>query len=70
MNLLTFILLAFTAVGPLCARAMPGSETINSCVWKACGNETACSETALMSVRPCDKDGVATFQFCCDPNFP
>ncbi|KAG1745313.1 hypothetical protein EDB19DRAFT_1693881 [Suillus lakei] len=70
MNLLTTILLAFTAVGPLCTRAMAGSDPTDgtSCVWKACGDETACSEEALMNLRSCQKNGVAMIQFCCDPN--
>ncbi|KAG2129586.1 hypothetical protein DEU56DRAFT_492894 [Suillus clintonianus] len=37
MDLLMVILLALTAVSPISARAMPGTETTDTCIWEPCG---------------------------------
>ncbi|KAG1733699.1 hypothetical protein EDB19DRAFT_1730026 [Suillus lakei] len=66
MNILTIILLAFTAVGPLSARAMPGIEAdeAQKCVWQTCGG-LPCLATPIVATRNCQLGGVTRTQFCC-----
>ncbi|KIK33600.1 hypothetical protein CY34DRAFT_694316 [Suillus luteus UH-Slu-Lm8-n1] len=64
MNFLAIILLAFTAVGPLSARAMLDTET-DDCVWGTCGG-IPCQSTAVVQTRSCDfGGGVTATQYCC-----
>ncbi|KIK33494.1 hypothetical protein CY34DRAFT_813567 [Suillus luteus UH-Slu-Lm8-n1] len=65
-HLSTIVLLAFMAIGPLCARAMPGPETTDtSCMWQACGDPDTCLGVHIVSVRSCDNNGVEKVQYCC-----
>ncbi|KAG2753767.1 hypothetical protein P692DRAFT_20232769 [Suillus brevipes Sb2] len=59
MNFLAIILLAFTAVGPLSARA-----ELDTCVWGPCG-AIPC-QTPVDMTRSCDfGGGVTATQYCC-----
>ncbi|KAG2037110.1 hypothetical protein BDR03DRAFT_957981 [Suillus americanus] len=70
MNLLAIILLAFTAVGPLSARAMLDSETTDAnadaaCIWGTCGS-LPCPRTPVVDSKGCVLgDGTKTTQYCC-----
>ncbi|KAG2123829.1 hypothetical protein DEU56DRAFT_828942 [Suillus clintonianus] len=67
MNFLTIILLAFTAVSPLSARAMPGPETTDkTCTWRPCGALPCPIITLIGAIRPCYSNGVETTQYCCN----
>ncbi|KAG1744102.1 uncharacterized protein EDB91DRAFT_1124515 [Suillus paluster] len=72
MNLLTIILLAFTAISPFGARAMPDSDTTDSsCAWSACEENPQCPDFPynVWKDRRCTlKDGNIGIQFfCCTP---
>ncbi|KAG1887634.1 hypothetical protein F4604DRAFT_1717913 [Suillus subluteus] len=56
MNLLAIILLAFTVVGPLSARAMLDSETTvgpPECVWEECGTDQCTGGKVVVRTRTC-----------------
>ncbi|KAG2037119.1 hypothetical protein BDR03DRAFT_957991 [Suillus americanus] len=70
MNFLAIILLTFTAVGPLSARAMIDSETTytdvdTTCIWGACGS-LPCPRTPVVGSKSCVLgDGTKSTQYCC-----
>ncbi|KAG2131161.1 hypothetical protein BD769DRAFT_1452228 [Suillus cothurnatus] len=63
MNFLATILLAFMAVGPLGARAMPNSEIADTyCVWEPCGNIPCATASSIIATQNCDLNGVTVTQ--------
>lgn len=66
MNLLTIIILAFTAGGPLCARAMPSPETTYTpCYWRPVCGET-CGQVYTVDMVDCiTTNGTASYLYCC-----
>ncbi|KAG2106205.1 uncharacterized protein F5147DRAFT_701406 [Suillus discolor] len=65
MNPLAIILLAFTAVGPLSARAIfDFTITDAPCIWESCGGIPYLG-TVVADTRSCDLNGVEATQYCC-----
>ncbi|KAG1744055.1 uncharacterized protein EDB91DRAFT_1124353 [Suillus paluster] len=70
MNLLTIILLAFTAISHFGARAMSGPDTVDSsCAWSTCGKGPCPPDSLTEKIRRCTlEDGSAEVQSLCCGN--